>query len=341
MAERLALRRPPDRLEACPTLPFAERHAAIRRVCSPLPGGVPRDNYKSVNIPGDCDGYTLLDALCRMVKNVSADVWREELARGLVVGLDGRPLAAGLIVRAGERYRHLFPGSVEPEVNGRVEILHEDEALIVINKPAPLPMHAGGRYYRNTLQYILNEVYRPEKPHPAHRLDANTTGLVLVTRSRRFAGRLQPQFAQGRVEKRYLVRVRGRPETDTFACDAPISARSGAMGSRTVDRAAGLAARTEFTVRQRLADGTTLLEARPLTGRTNQIRVHLWHLGWPVVGDPVYLPGHQLGKTQTLQVGDPPLCLHAWRIRFTHPLTRQPVEFTAPVPEHLVGDNPT
>jgi len=283
----------------------------------------------------------LLDALCRMVKNVSADVWREELARGLVVGLDGRPLAAGLIVRAGERYRHLFPGSVEPEVNGRVEILHEDEALIVINKPAPLPMHAGGRYYRNTLQYILNEVYRPEKPHPAHRLDANTTGLVLVTRSRRFAGRLQPQFAQGRVEKRYLVRVRGRPETDTFACDAPISARSGAMGSRTVDRAAGLAARTEFTVRQRLADGTTLLEARPLTGRTNQIRVHLWHLGWPVVGDPVYLPGHQLGKTQTLQVGDPPLCLHAWRIRFTHPLTRQPVEFTAPVPEHLVGDNPT
>ena len=318
---------------------LAERQAAIRRVCSPLPGAAPRDNYKPVNVPGDCDGYTLMDALCRMVKNVSADTWREELARGRVVGLDGRPMAPGQIVRGGERYRHLFPGSVEPDVSGRVEILHEDEALIVVNKPAPLPMHAGGRFYRNTLQYILNEAYKPEKPHPAHRLDANTTGLVLVTRDRRFAGRLQPQFAQGRVEKRYLVRVRGRPEADVFACDAPISARSGEMGSRTVDLEAGLAARTEFTVRERWADGTSLLEARPLTGRTNQIRVHLWHLGWPVVGDPVYLPGHQLGKMQTLPLGAPPLCLHAWRIRFVHPLTRQPAEFTAPAPPHLIENN--
>ena len=232
-----------------------------------------------------------------------------------------------LVVRAGERYRHIFPGSVEPAVNGAVEILHEDEALIVVNKPAPLPMHAGGRFYRNTLHYILNEVYHPEKLYPAHRLDANTTGLVLVTRSGAFAGRLQPQFAKGRVEKQYLVRVQGRPEAETFASDAPISARSDELGARTVDRAAGLSARTEFTVRQRLA--------RPLTGRTNQIRVHLWDLGWPVCGDPVYLAGRALGGRQTLNVADAPLALHAWRIQFVHPLTRQTVEFTAPPPAHL------
>src|ERR1017187_3638922 len=77
-------------------------------------------------------------------------------------------------------------------------------------------------------------------------------------------------------------------------------------------------------------DGTTLLEARPLTGRTNQIRVRLWHLGFPVCGDAVYLAGKKIGVTQTLSVADLPPCLHAWRIKFVHPLSRQPVEFTAP-----------
>jgi RluA family pseudouridine synthase len=217
-------------------------------------------------------------------------------------------------------------------VNGRVQLLHEDEALVVLNKPAPLPVHPGGRFNRNTLQWLLAEVYHPQKPNAAHRLDANTTGVLLVARTRHFAGQLQPQFARGEVEKVYLVRVQGHPAADAFACDAPISAEPGRAGSREVDDAAGQAARTEFTVRNRFADGTSLLEARPLTGRTNQIRVHLWHLGLPVCGDPAYLPGGQIGGVQTLRLDAPPLCLHSWRLKFRHPLSRELVEFTAPAP---------
>jgi UPF0176 protein len=313
-------------------LNIAQRHEAIARAVTPLPGSQPRDNFKPVNVPEDCDGKTLLQTLCRIVAHVPASYWEADCARGLLVNLKREVIPATQIVRAGERYLHKFPGVTEPDVNGRVEILHEDEALIVLNKPAPLPMHAGGRFYRNTLQHILNEAYHPQKPHPAHRLDANTTGVVLITRTRHFAGKLQPQFARGEVNKIYLVRVQGEPREEKFSCDAPISAESGKLGSREVDFESGLGSRTEFRVRQKNSDGTTLLEARPLTGRTNQIRIHLWHLGFPVCGDSVYLPGKKTGDTQTLAVGDLPLCLHAWKISFTHPLTKTPVEFAAPPP---------
>jgi RluA family pseudouridine synthase len=258
--------------------------------------------------------------------------WEEIFARGLIIDPMGEPMAADHIVRVGERYRRVLPNTTEPDVNAAVEILHEDEALIVLNKPAPLPMHEGGRFHRNTLAYLLQEIYRPQRPRPAHRLDANTTGVVLVARTRHFAGRLQPQFASGKVEKTYLVRVQGQPLEDAFSCEAPISDEAGELGARTVDEAGGQAADTRFRVLHRHADGTALLEARPLTGRTNQIRIHLWHLGFPVCGDATFLAGKQIGGTQTLGIGDPPLCLHAWKIKFLHPLSQTPAEFTAPPP---------
>jgi RluA family pseudouridine synthase len=311
---------------------LACRQAAVDRAFSPLPGSVPYDNYRPVNVPQACDGATLVDALAAVVRHIPAPEWARQCELGLVLNDHDEPMAPDRIVRAGERYRHKFPNLTEPAVNGRVQLLHEDEALIVLNKPAPLPVHPGGRFNRNTLQWLLAEVYHPQKPNAAHRLDANTTGVLLVARTRHFAGQLQPQFARGEVEKVYLVRAQGHPVTDAFACDAPISAEPGRAGSREVDDAAGQAARTEFTVRNRFADGTSLLEARPLTGRTNQIRVHLWHLGLPVCGDPAYLPGGQIGGVQTLRLDAPPLCLHSWRLKFRHPLSRELVEFTAPAP---------
>jgi 23S rRNA-/tRNA-specific pseudouridylate synthase len=155
---------------------------------------------------------------------------------------------------------------------------------------------------------------------------------LVVARTRHFAGLIQPQFARGQVEKVYLVKVQGTPSADEFSCDAPISAESGVAGSRFVDEEAGLAASTRFKVVERFGDDTALIEASPLTGRTNQIRVHLWHLGIPVFGDPVYLSAHRLGDTQTLDIDSPPLCLHAWKITFRHPVSKQRMTFTAPPP---------
>ncbi|MBI2479708.1 MAG: pseudouridine synthase, partial [Planctomycetia bacterium] len=102
----------------------------------------------------------------------------------------------------------------------------------------------------------------------------------------------------------------------------------------------GLESLTEFSTLARFDDGTSLVEARPITGRTNQIRLHLWHLGMPVVGDPLYLPSHQVGPKQTLSLADPPLCLHAWRITFTHPLAGGRVHFEAPLPAWAAPPTP-
>ena len=311
---------------------IAHRHRWIQHATHPLPGSATSDQFKPVNIGQAWEGRTLLDVLCATVPHITRTAWQNEFAAGLLLNPKSESVGAGQLVRAGESYRHLFRRVLEPDVDGRVEILHEDEALVVVNKPAPLPMHAGGRFYRNTLQHILDTVYAPEHMRPAHRLDANTTGLVLVTRSQLFAGRLQSQFARREIRKQYLVRVQGHPSTDHFTSNAPISAVSGPLGSRQIDPTSGREALTEFRVIERSVDGTSLLEARPLTGRTNQIRVHLWDLGFPVRGDQVYLADRRLGDTQTVKLSDPPLCLHAWRITFSHPLTQQPTDFTAAPP---------
>jgi RluA family pseudouridine synthase len=311
---------------------IAQRHGQIRRAMTPLPGSIARDNYRPITVSRSGDGGTLLEALCYAVRHLPPEHWQQRCAAGRVVNDRHEPVTADRIVRAGERYLHRFPQEIEPDVNAAVEVLYEDAALIVLNKPAPLPMHPAGRFNRNTLQYILNEVYRPQKPRPAHRLDANTTGLVVVARTRHFAGRLQPQFEAGQVTKHYLVRVKGHPAHDHFSCDAPIGVESGVLGTRCVDEQAGLAALTHFTVLVRNVDGTALLAARPATGRTNQIRIHCAWLGFPVCGDRAYPGSGATASAQTGQVDDPALCLHSWKMAFAHPATGQPLEFTAPDP---------
>jgi UPF0176 protein len=317
-------REPADRLEFA----RASFEAAIRRAADPLPGSIPYDNYRPLRVPESCHGLTVIDFLTAVLPHQPRDMWEAACREGRMLDANRRPLVADARVRCGDELMHHFPSAVEPDVNADIRILHVDEALIVIDKPAPLPFHPGGRFNRNTLQYLLSVAFHPQRPRPAHRIDANTTGVTVICRTRHFAGQLQKQFHRGEIEKHYLARVHGHPTADELVCDAPITAEPGETGGRTTDDGT-LPARTVCRVLHRDPAGTALIEARPLTGRTNQIRVHLWDAGFPVCGDPLYLRGRMLGKTQTLAVGDPPLCLHAWRIAFRHPVTGGRVDFCA------------
>jgi len=312
---------------------IAAREESIRRVCDPLPGSVPQENRRPVNIQAAHDKWRLLDVLIELFPQISAAEWEARCDAGRFVSYGGVVRGKDHVVRAGERVLQVFPPEAEPPVATDIRVLYEDEALLVVHKPAPLPMHASGRFHRNTLQHFLNLACAPFPPRPVHRLDANTTGIVLFARTRHFCRLLQRQFIEGGVDKRYLVRVAGHPENDVFVCEAPISAEPQVLGTHAVDEEEGRHSRTEFKVIERCADGTALLEAVLQTGRTNQIRIHLWHLGHPVVGDPAYLPGGLLGDTQTLDAEAPPLQLHAWKLSFRHPRNGEPMCFETARPD--------
>ncbi|MDQ3332398.1 MAG: pseudouridine synthase, partial [Planctomycetota bacterium] len=198
------------------------RHAAIRKATSPLPGSVPYENVRPLNVPARFDRFELLECLEAMRTHLSLEEWRTASSEGRLLRY-GKAVRAGDVVRAGDRLLLTMPATLEPDVSTAIEILHEDESIVVVDKPAPLPMHPCGRFNRNTLTSILNDVYAPLRLRPAHRLDADTSGVVVLSKTRETARRLQPQFETDRVEKSYVARVHGQPNAEFFECRLSLS----------------------------------------------------------------------------------------------------------------------
>jgi UPF0176 protein len=307
---------------------IAERHRTIAKVTSPLPGSEPCLNRRPLNVPLHCGGMSMIEFLTTIHPHIDRDVWLQRLVEQTVVPAEyvrkrnraawkpeALPLSPDRIVREGERFDLLEPQLVEPEVVADIQVLHECDEFIVLNKPAPLPMHACGRFNRNSLRHILNLVWFPHRPHIVHRLDANTSGVLVLCKRKRIATLVQKQFENRLVAKTYVARVLGHPEADSFSCDARIGREPDQGGIRLIDPE-GDNALTEFEVLERCSDGTSLIRAVPKTGRTNQIRAHLWFLGFSIVGDPAYLPNHQTGSNRTLLPDEPRMYLHAESIRF-------------------------
>lgn len=305
---------------------FEDRQQRIRDCAASQPGSTPYTNVREIHVPRRFAGKPMIDFLCNWQPRIQREQWEQWLNAGEILLEDGQPAVADLRVNEGQRFIQNMQGTVEPEVATNIELLHEDESLIVVNKPAPMPCHPSGRFNRNTLVSILSQAYpKQEKLRAVHRLDSLTTGVTVLCRKYRPAKLVQQQFASQSVQKTYMARVAGHPEWNERVCELPITANPvGPQGEREIDESSGQEARTVFLLLRKFDDGSSLIEACPETGRTHQIRLHLHQLGHSILGDPLY--GNAESPNGTMM-------LHSSKLQLIHPDSDKPVCFQAPPPE--------
>lgn len=258
----------------------------------------------------------------------------QSLVKAGKVTLEGRPVRCSDEVQAGdvfllEEEPPKPPAGARPE-NIPLTILHEDDDLLVVDKPAGMVVHIGAGHEEGTLvNALLHRVAtlssgsEAHRPGIVHRLDKETSGCIIVARNDVAHAALSAQFADRQVKKTYLAIVRGTPRQPRGTVDLAIGRHPVQRQKMTPRRPpSGREAVTDYEVLSS-SEGFSLVACLPRTGRTHQIRVHLQHLGHPIAGDPLY------GKRELFARH----LLHAWRLEFRHPRTGDPVRCEAPLPE--------
>ena len=278
--------------------------------------------------------------LDRFVANQLTEMSRSQaqrLIRQGLISVNGQVVKPGHLLRQGDKVEVSVPPDEPSELTPAelpVDVLYEDGDLIVVNKPAGMPVHPSYGHRRDTLLNALlarypdlGEMEDTLRPGIVHRLDMDTSGALVVARNEETQRFLQAQFKARTVEKVYLVLTEGHLVPRHGAIEAPIGRDPKYRRRMAVVREGGKEARTEYLVRE-YVPGYTLLEAYPRTGRTHQIRVHFASIGHPVAGDTVY--GSRRGSPLF-----PRQFLHAWRISLVLPGSQERREFEAELAEDL------
>jgi 23S rRNA pseudouridine1911/1915/1917 synthase len=292
-------------------------------------------------------GWRLDLYLCEKIRRLSRARVQHILKTALV---SNSRLKASTRVWPGLTFRLRRRSLVEPETPDNLREVHRDDALLVLDKPAGLPIHPTARYHHGTVVALLLRRHGPAfQAAPAHRLDRETSGLLVCGRTPQASRALMRAFQEGSVQKEYLAIVEGWPQQDRFLVDAPLIEGTPTIRIAVRVAASGRPAKTQFEVVQRFLKGNVrfaLLRCLPETGRQHQIRVHLQWAGFPLVGDKMYGPDpgyfdrfsrHCLEPEAWERLRLQRHALHASKLSLPHPQTGLPAVFTAPLPEDLAG----
>jgi len=231
-------------------------------------------------------GKTLIELFTLKFPFKPKSEWSEKINDGLV-SVNAKKVKPDYLLQTNDLISHFNPYIIEPSVPDEISILQENDDWIAVFKPAPMPMHAGGRYFKNSLQVILEE----QVGYPLfiiHRLDAVTSGVIILGKSEKAAERISKCFRKNEPEKTYIALVKGSVEKDFWQIDKSIRRKDGFVFECGDALRDGKSAQTSFKVLKREMDYSEI-ECNPHTGRTHQIRLHLLESGFPIVDDRVYL----------------------------------------------------
>ena len=300
------------------------------------------------------EGARLDSYLASCVQGISRSAFQRLIEDGCVT-VDGSPSRPSQKVKAGEVVRYSVPPPKPPRALPEhlpLDIIYEDEDLIVVNKPKGMVVHPAPRALAGTLVNALlahckglSAIGGVERPGIVHRLDKDTSGLMVVAKNDIAHRALQKQIQARTAERKYLALVWGDPKFEQAVVDAPIGRHPVDRKKMAVIESAGHRARaavTDFRVLERFGP-FTLVEAKLRTGRTHQVRVHSAYAGHPVVGDPTYSGSRRLqsGAKEFVSAVNGLIgrlqgqALHAYCLSFDHPRTGERLQFTAPMPEDM------
>ncbi len=285
------------------------------------------------------EGISIEAFYTRYYPHLTGEAWLEHIRAGRVTR-NGRPAEAEDILAAGDVLVYSRPPWEEPDAPLTFGVLYEDGDLVVLDKPAGLPVLPGGGFLENTLLHLTRKRFGPACS-PLHRLGRGTSGAILFTLHNQAARFLTKAMVERRIGKVYLAKASGLAMPDSFTVDTPIGpVPDGRGGTINAYSPAGRRAISHVRVIRRLPDeDASILEVTIPTGRPHQIRIHLAHAGFPLAGDPLYaaggLPRPVPSGENAARPGDCGYLLHSWKIRFPHPDGTGELEVVAPPPLSL------